>query len=98
MATRPMRANRMAILSIYGPAGAGKSQLAKAVAERLGSDRCARVPADYYLLPTGVQPAIGFREPLRYDWALLRRLLDLPKGTATSTPDFDFERLRRVAV
>jgi uridine kinase len=85
------------ILSICGPSGAGKSQLAKALAAHLGEDRCSRVPTDYYAIPATGPLAVYFAQPLRYDWALLARVLALPEGTATSTPNFDFDRFQRVA-
>jgi uridine kinase len=85
------------ILSICGPSGAGKSQLAKSLAAHLGADRCSRVPTDYYAIPATGPLALYFTQPLRYDWALLARVLPLPEGTATSTPNFDFDRFQRLA-
>jgi hypothetical protein len=85
------------VVSVYGPAGAGKSQLAKALSERLGSDRCARVPTDYFLIPADEPLAAYFARPLRYDWALLGRVFALPDGPTISTPEFDFEAFQRLA-
>ncbi len=83
------------VISICGGAGSGKSQLAKAVASRLGSDRCSRVPTDYFLR-SATQPLADYLlAPLEYDWDLLGRVLALPPGTETSTPDFDFETFQR---
>jgi hypothetical protein len=84
------------ILNICGPSGAGKSQLAKALALHLGADRCSRVPTDYFAIPATEPLAIYFTQPLHYDWALLARVLALPEGTETSTPDFDFNRFQRL--
>jgi uridine kinase len=88
---------RRVVASICGAAGSGKSHLAKTVVAALGDDRGLRVPTDYYLMPTTEPLAAYFARPLRYDWALLDRTLSLPEGTATSTPDFDFETFRRLA-
>jgi uridine kinase len=84
-------------VSICGPAGAGKSQLAKAVAARVGPERCARVPTDYFLVPADGPLPDYLARPLRYDWDLLALVLALPVGTMTSTPDFDFARFQRLA-
>lgn len=85
------------VMSVVGPSCVGKSQLAKAVVEVLGPEVAARVPTDYFFVPreTNVPMAAFDREALRYDWALVRQLLDEPIGTATSTPDVDFERFTR---
>src|SRR5262245_22507104 len=88
---------RPLILSICGPAGVGKSQLAKALVERVGPDRCTRVPTDYFAVPAAEPLPVYFTKPLRYDWPLVTQVLALPEGTATSTPDFDFDRFRRLA-
>jgi uridine kinase len=85
------------ILSICGPSGAGKSQLAKSLAARLGDDLCSRVPTDYYAIPATGPLSDYFTQPLRYDWALLARVLAQPDGTETSTPNFDFDRFLRLA-
>lgn len=84
------------LVSIYGPAGAGKSQLAKAVAACLGPERCSRIPTDYFLVSMD-EDHVEATTPLSYDWNLLDRLLTLPGGAETSTPDFDFTVLRRRA-
>jgi uridine kinase len=93
------RSDDRLVVSICGPSGSGKSQLAEALVVGLGEEVAVRVPADYYLAPA---PADGtltdyFASPLDYDWAALERAVSLPEGTATSTPDFDFESFRRVA-
>jgi len=85
------------VLSICGPAGAGKSHLAKALCALLGPERCTRVPTDYFALPATEPPETFFTKPLRYDWSFLTRALALPEGSVTSTPDFDFGRFQRIA-
>jgi uridine kinase len=85
---------RPVVVSIAGPAGAGKSQLAKAVVERIGPAQSARVPTDYFL--QSMDDRTGHhRETLNYDWELLAERLALAIGTGTSTPDYDFARLQR---
>lgn len=85
------------IISICGPAGSGKSQLAKAVAALLGEDRASRVPADMFLVPRGEDESLEafFARPLRWDWDLLAARLGLPMGTQGTTPDVDFAAFRR---
>lgn len=85
------------VVTICGPAGAGKSVLAKEVAGSFGDALAARVPADYFLVPRDAdEPLARFlARPLRWDWALLGERLRLPVGTESSTPDVDFERLLR---
>jgi uridine kinase len=87
------------IVSVCGPSGSGKSTLAKALVEHLGPNVCARVPGDYYIepRPPRMNPEDYFRQPLKYDWPLVARVLALPLGTATTTPDFDFEAFVRRA-
>jgi uridine kinase len=84
------------VVSICGPAGSGKSQLAKALVAHLGPDHC-RVPTDYYLIPARERLLDYFAKPLRYDWEFLTRVLSLPLGTETTTPDFDFDTFQRRA-
>lgn len=88
-----------ALVTIYGPAGAGKSELAKAVAARLGDGFACRVPTDHFFVPR--QPAEPLERylarPLAWDWALLRERLALPVGTEATTPDADFATFLRVA-
>jgi len=87
------------IVSITGPFGAGKSQLAKLTAAFMGAEVASRVPADYFLAPRpDDQPFAEFlRQPLVWDWPLLDQLLSRPLGTATTTPDFDFATFTRRA-
>jgi uridine kinase len=88
-----MSGNSRRVVSICGPTGSGKSQIAKALVERLGPDRCVRIPTDYFLLPS--DPSMA--QPFRWDWPMLKRVLALPDGTELTTPSFDFERTRRLA-
>lgn len=85
------------VVSICGPAGSGKSELAKAIVESLGPNRCTRAPTDYYAVPADGSLAEYFAKPLRYDWPLLALTLSLPEGSTTSTPDFDFETFQRIS-
>jgi uridine kinase len=83
------------VLSICGPAGSGKSQLAKALVDVLGAETASRVPTDYFALPAAVPLSAYFLQPVRYDWPLLTRWLNAPLGTEATTPDFDFESFQR---
>lgn len=87
------------VVTICGPAGAGKSMLAKAVAAALGDGIAARVPADYFFVPRDADEPLScfLSRPLQWDWALLRERLCLPAGSISSTPDADFERFVRRA-
>jgi hypothetical protein len=66
------------------------------VAARLGVERCSRIPTDYFLVSVD-DADLESATPLSYDWDLLGRLLTLPDGAETTTPDFDFTVLRRRA-
>jgi uridine kinase len=85
------------IVSLYGPSCAGKSQTAKVLAAHLGEECASRVPADPFVVPrsAGMLMADYRAQPLAWDWALIARRLALPIGTATSTPDFDFDAFTR---
>ncbi len=86
-------------VTIFAPSGCGKSQLAKATAEQLGTDLATRVPTDYFFMPRpAAMPMAKFDcLPLRYDWALIASLLALPIGTQVSTPDAEFTTFTRQA-
>lgn len=87
------------LVTIFGPAGSGKSGLAKAVAETLGEHVAARVPADYFVAPREPREPLDrfLEQPLKWDWRLLRERLSLPIGTDVTTPDVDFETFTRNA-
>jgi hypothetical protein len=85
------------VLSICGPAGAGKSQVAKALVDVLGGEVASRIPTDYFAIPADEPLAMYLRQALRYDWPVVTRWLNEPPGTDASTPDFDFERFQRRA-
>lgn len=87
------------VVSICGPSNAGKSQLAKATAATLGEEVASRVPVDYFFVPRGPDESLAafHARPMRWDWPLLRQRFALPVGTATSTPDADFDAFRRNA-
>jgi uridine kinase len=84
------------VVSIAGGSGAGKSQLAKALAELLGEKVATRVPTDWYLVPraTGTPVAEWLRQPLAWDHAAIARLLAAPVGETHLTPPFDFTTFR----
>lgn len=85
------------LVTICGPTGSGKSQLANATAAVLGNNYASRVPTDYFLIPRRPDQSIGefHAAPLAWDWALLHQRLDMRTGSATSTPDMDFETFHR---
>lgn len=87
------------VVTICGPAGSGKSVLAKAVAAALGDGIAARVPTDYFLFLRDLdEPLEQFlSRPLRWDWPLMEERFRLPVGTMSSTPDVDFDRFLRCA-
>ena len=84
------------IVSLCGPSGSGKSQLAKAIVERLGPTESVRIPTDYYIEPAVVPLTDYFRQPLRYDWRLLDTVLALPDGSTATTPHLDFGSFQRI--
>lgn len=86
-----------AVISIAGPAGAGKSQVAKALVRLLGDDLAARVPMDWYLVPRSVPMEAWRREPLAWDHAAVRALLAAPVGETRLTPPFDFTTFQHSA-
>ena len=87
------------LVTIFGAAGAGKSVLAKAVADTLGNEVAARVPVDYFFLPCGAGEPLEryLARPLEWDWELLGERLALPPGAETTTPDADFGTFTRLS-
>ena len=85
------------LVTIFGPAGAGKSVLARAVAEAFGPGVAARVPTDYFFLPRepGEPLERYLMRPLAWDWSLLRERLSSSVGSEVTTPDADFETFTR---
>lgn len=85
------------VISVSGPAGAGKSQVAKATAETLGSNIATRVPTDYFFVPrlAGMSLEDYCRQPMTWDWELMVGRFRLPVGSETSTPDVDFTSFAR---
>lgn len=86
---------RRATVSIAGPAGSGKSQLALAVVSRLGEGVAARVPMDWYIVPREAPMSDWLTRPLDYDDKAVRDLLAAPAGETRLTPPFDFETFTR---
>lgn len=93
------RTRHCRIVSIVGPSNAGKSEVAKRTAERLGNDIACRIPTDYFIIPrkTNEFLTMFLAQPLKWDWALLRQRLKAPVGSGVATPDFDFEDFTRQA-
>ncbi len=89
--------NDKVIISICGAAGAGKSTLAKKLAEALGYDIACRVPVDYFLKSYNGEPYEEYMNtPFKFDWELVKKVLSVPIGSRCETPDFDFHKLIRL--
>ncbi len=85
------------IISICGPAGAGKSTIAKKLAEAIGYDMACRVPADYFLRSYNGEPYEEYMNtPFKVDWELVKKVLSAPISSRCETPDFDFHKLIRM--
>ena len=65
----------------------------------LGDEIAARIPTDYFLVPRPPDLSLVdfLKQPLRYDWDLLRSLLRQPVGTPVETPDADFGNFTRIS-
>lgn len=88
--------NDKVIISICGAAGAGKSTLAKKLAEAIGFDMACRVPVDYFLKSYSQEPYDEYMNtPFKFDWELLKKVISAPIGSRCETPDFDFNKLVR---
>lgn len=88
--------NDKVIISICGAAGAGKSTLAKKLAEAIGYDMACRVPVDYFLKSYNHEPYEEYMNtPFKFDWELLKKIISVPIGLRCETPDFDFNKLVR---
>ncbi|MFI5315413.1 MAG: uridine kinase [Myxococcota bacterium] len=90
-------------LGLAGGTGAGKSALAEALAEALGSERVLRIPQDAYYRDhpdlAGERLArLNFDHPDALETALLvAHLVALRAGSAVDLPVYDFARHRRAA-
>lgn len=90
--------NDKVIISICGAAGAGKSTLAKKLAEAIGFDMACRVPVDYFLKSYSQEPYDEYMNtPFKHDWELLKKVISAPIGSRCETPDFDFHKLVRIS-
>ncbi len=85
-------------ISICGPTGSGKSTVAKALVDLLGSDRSVRIPGDWFLVPASGSLEEYWQQPHTYDWDLLAQVLNEPVDAVFGIPDFDFERFLRRSV
>ena len=84
------------IISICGAAGSGKSTLAKKLVDTIGRDIASRIPADYFLKSYNGEPYEEYMSaPFKFDWDLLKKVLNNRIGTECETPDFDFHKLVR---
>jgi len=86
------------VVSIAGPAGTGKSQLALATVRLLGEDIAARLPMDWFIEPRAEPMEVWLQRPLTYDHAAVRALLAAPDGATRLTPPFDFTMFHRSEV
>jgi len=86
------------LVCVVGPAAAGKSSLAKAVAS-LAPDVAARVPVDWFFVPRAPEQSLDafWSQPLRYDWPLLDAAVAAEDPAHRSTPRCDFAEFRRTA-
>ncbi|MCC6866663.1 MAG: AAA family ATPase [Ignavibacteria bacterium] len=86
------------IISICGAAGAGKSTLAKKLAEAIGYDMACRIPVDYFLKSYNGEPYEEFMNtPFKFDWTFLKKVISVPINSRCETPDFDFNKLIRIS-
>ncbi len=88
--------NDKIVISICGAAGAGKSTLAKKLARELGDTMASRIPGDYYLKSYNDEPYEEYMNtPFKYDWDMIKKVIDTPIGLQAESPDFDFVKLIR---
>lgn len=86
------------IISICGPSGAGKADLAKDLVKSLGRDMAVRIPADYFLKTSSYENYEEFMStPFQYDWKLIEEAISHPLGTAVESPHYDFTKFKRIS-
>ena len=92
-----IKMNDKIVISICGGAGAGKSTLAKKLARELGDTMAARIPGDYYLKSYNTEPYEEYMNtPFKYDWEMIKQVIDTPIGLQAESPNFDFNKLIRI--
>lgn len=85
------------VVGIAGGSGSGKTTIARALAEALGSESCALIEQDCYYrdlahLPFEERVAVNFDHPDSIELPLLVEHVDaLCAGTAIDKPRYDFE-------
>ena len=85
------------IISICGPAGSGKSEIAKNLVKQLGSHMSLRIPCDYFLKSVQYNSFEEFiSTPFKWDWKLLKSFISQPIGTIHEIPDYDFNTYTRI--
>ena len=85
-------------IAIAGGSGSGKTSLTRALADVVGSERCAVLDHDSYYRDLGHQP-MAVREAANFDHPdslendlLARHLAELQAGRAIDRPRYDFSR------
>jgi len=92
---------RPVTIAVAGGTGSGKTTVANAILERVGSDRIAYLPHDAYYrdlseFPTVDRSSINFDHPDAFETSLLREhILCLQNGESVEVPIYDFTRDQR---
>ena len=87
--------NRCRFIAVTGGSGSGKSWLAAALCERLGSEAAHLALDDFYHdlghLPPAARNAVNFDDPAAIDWEALHEVLgQLECGAVARLPIYDF--------
>lgn len=91
------------VIGIAGGSGSGKTTLARAVAKRLGADRCAIIAQDHYYIDQSARfdgdgGSVNFDHPSSIEFTLLARHLNaLSRGQVVEIPRYDFASHTRKA-
>ncbi|WP_312907110.1 uridine kinase [Natronosalvus caseinilyticus] len=89
------------VIGIAGGTGAGKTSVARDVAEAVG-EAVTRIPVDNYYedlshLEFEERTEVNYDHPSAFEWELLREHLDtLSMGQPVEMPQYDFERHNRM--